>query len=82
MRMAYLLCVFIGCTQMKLAMDEFRSLAARYADLFQSSFDADYATLRNVELYPFCALEGNLCAKTVMYLFIYLFIGLIANYVI
>uniref|UniRef100_A0A9J7XNG5 Integrator complex subunit 7 n=1 Tax=Cyprinus carpio carpio TaxID=630221 RepID=A0A9J7XNG5_CYPCA len=37
-------------TQMKLAMDEFRSLAARYADLYQSSFDADYATLRNVEL--------------------------------
>ncbi|XP_016414622.1 integrator complex subunit 7-like [Sinocyclocheilus rhinocerous] len=35
---------------MKLAMDEFRSLAARYADLYQSSFDADYATLRNVEL--------------------------------
>lgn len=33
-------------------MDEFRSLAARYADLHQSSFDADYATLRNVELYP------------------------------
>lgn len=31
-------------------MDEFRSLAARYADLHQSSFDADYATLRNVEL--------------------------------
>ncbi len=40
---------------MKLVMDEFRSLAARYADLYQSSFDADYATLRNVELYPFCA---------------------------
>ncbi|XP_059355051.1 integrator complex subunit 7 [Carassius carassius] len=37
-------------TQMKLSMDEFRSLAARYADLYQSSFDADYATLRNVEL--------------------------------
>uniref|UniRef100_A0A8C2IN31 Integrator complex subunit 7 n=1 Tax=Cyprinus carpio TaxID=7962 RepID=A0A8C2IN31_CYPCA len=35
---------------MKLSMDEFRSLAARYADLYQSSFDADYATLRNVEL--------------------------------
>lgn len=38
--------------QMKVCMDEFRSLAARYADLHQSSFDADYATLRNVELYP------------------------------
>uniref|UniRef100_A0A667Y3N1 Integrator complex subunit 7 n=1 Tax=Myripristis murdjan TaxID=586833 RepID=A0A667Y3N1_9TELE len=36
--------------QMKVSMDEFRSLAARYADLHQSSFDADYATLRNVEL--------------------------------
>uniref|UniRef100_A0A3B5AB75 Integrator complex subunit 7 n=1 Tax=Stegastes partitus TaxID=144197 RepID=A0A3B5AB75_9TELE len=33
--------------QMKVCMDEFRSLAARYADLHQSSFDADYATLRN-----------------------------------
>lgn len=37
-------------TQMKLSMDEFRGLAARYADLYQSSFDADHATLRNVEL--------------------------------
>ncbi|KAL7388630.1 hypothetical protein ABVT39_018032 [Epinephelus coioides] len=36
--------------QLKVCMDEFRSLAARYADLHQSSFDADYATLRNVEL--------------------------------
>ncbi|XP_034018652.1 integrator complex subunit 7 [Thalassophryne amazonica] len=36
--------------QMKVCMDEFRSLASRYADLHQSSFDADYATLRNVEL--------------------------------
>uniref|UniRef100_A0AAQ4P8Z8 Integrator complex subunit 7 n=1 Tax=Gasterosteus aculeatus aculeatus TaxID=481459 RepID=A0AAQ4P8Z8_GASAC len=36
--------------QMKVCMDEFRSLAARYSDLHQSSFDADYATLRNVEL--------------------------------
>ncbi|CAG01530.1 unnamed protein product [Tetraodon nigroviridis] len=36
--------------QMKVSMDEFRSLAARYADLHQASFDADYATLRNVEL--------------------------------
>lgn len=36
--------------QMKVCMDEFRSLAARYADLHQSSFDADFSTLRNVEL--------------------------------
>uniref|UniRef100_A0A3B1KBX4 Integrator complex subunit 7 n=1 Tax=Astyanax mexicanus TaxID=7994 RepID=A0A3B1KBX4_ASTMX len=36
--------------QMKLSMDEFRSLAGRYADLYQSSFDADSATLRNIEL--------------------------------
>uniref|UniRef100_A0A8C8DY16 Integrator complex subunit 7 n=1 Tax=Oryzias sinensis TaxID=183150 RepID=A0A8C8DY16_9TELE len=36
--------------QMKVCMEEFRSLAARYSDLHQSSFDADYATLRNVEL--------------------------------
>lgn len=68
------LCLFVGCTQMKLAMDEFRSLAARYADLYQSSFDADYATLRNVELYPFFPLEDNLCAKTVIYLKVLLLI--------
>uniref|UniRef100_A0A3P8YDD6 Integrator complex subunit 7 n=1 Tax=Esox lucius TaxID=8010 RepID=A0A3P8YDD6_ESOLU len=36
--------------QMRVSMDEFRSLAARYAALYQSSFDADSATLRNVEL--------------------------------
>nr|XP_061806641.1 integrator complex subunit 7-like isoform X4 [Nerophis lumbriciformis] len=36
--------------QMKVCKDEFTSLAARYAELHQSSFDADYATLRNVEL--------------------------------
>ncbi|XP_062857756.1 integrator complex subunit 7 [Trichomycterus rosablanca] len=36
--------------QMKRCMDEFRSLAGRYSDLYQSSFDADSATLRNVEL--------------------------------
>uniref|UniRef100_A0A8D2IIQ1 Integrator complex subunit 7 n=1 Tax=Varanus komodoensis TaxID=61221 RepID=A0A8D2IIQ1_VARKO len=36
--------------QMKLSMEEFRNLAARYGDLYQSSFDADSATLRNVEL--------------------------------
>jgi len=39
--------------QMKVSMDEFKNLAARYRDLHQSSFDADYATLRNVELYPY-----------------------------
>uniref|UniRef100_A0A8C5HQY6 Integrator complex subunit 7 n=1 Tax=Gouania willdenowi TaxID=441366 RepID=A0A8C5HQY6_GOUWI len=37
-------------TQMKVCMEEFRGLAARFADLHQSSFDSDYATLRNVEL--------------------------------
>ncbi|XP_030413421.1 integrator complex subunit 7 isoform X1 [Gopherus evgoodei] len=36
-------------TQMKLSMEEFRNLATRYGDLYQSSFDADSATLRNVE---------------------------------
>ncbi|NXD02300.1 INT7 protein, partial [Certhia familiaris] len=36
--------------QMKHSMEEFRSLAMRYGDLYQSSFDADSATLRNVEL--------------------------------
>lgn len=46
------LCSYVFILQMKVCMDEFRSLAARYADLHQSSFDADYATLRNVELYP------------------------------
>ncbi|MEQ2226907.1 Integrator complex subunit 7 [Ilyodon furcidens] len=35
---------------MKVCMEEFRSLAARYTDCHQSLFDADYATLRNVEL--------------------------------
>lgn len=38
-------------------MEEFRNLATRYGDLYQSSFDADSATLRNVELYPFKILE-------------------------
>uniref|UniRef100_F7HYG6 Integrator complex subunit 7 n=1 Tax=Callithrix jacchus TaxID=9483 RepID=F7HYG6_CALJA len=38
--------------QMKQSMEEFRSLASRYGDLYQASFDADSATLRNVELYP------------------------------
>ncbi|MEE6473988.1 hypothetical protein FKM82_010240 [Ascaphus truei] len=37
-------------TQMKLSMEEFRNLASRYGDLYQSSFDADSATLRNLEL--------------------------------
>lgn len=36
--------------QMKQSMEEFRSLASRYRDLYQASFDADSATLRNVEL--------------------------------
>ncbi|NWX85790.1 INT7 protein, partial [Nothoprocta pentlandii] len=36
--------------RMKLSMEEFRNLATRYGDLYQSSFDADSATLRNVEL--------------------------------
>uniref|UniRef100_A0A8C3G3R5 Integrator complex subunit 7 n=1 Tax=Cyclopterus lumpus TaxID=8103 RepID=A0A8C3G3R5_CYCLU len=42
--------------QMKVCMDEFRSLAARYADLHQSSFDADYATLL------FCDDPGDCCS--------------------
>ncbi|XP_057626103.1 integrator complex subunit 7 isoform X2 [Chionomys nivalis] len=36
--------------QMKQSMEEFRNLASRYRDLYQASFDADSATLRNVEL--------------------------------
>ncbi|NWU75413.1 INT7 protein, partial [Onychorhynchus coronatus] len=36
--------------RMKHSMEEFRNLATRYGDLYQSSFDADSATLRNVEL--------------------------------
>uniref|UniRef100_A0A8C2XW62 Integrator complex subunit 7 n=1 Tax=Capra hircus TaxID=9925 RepID=A0A8C2XW62_CAPHI len=40
----------IATTIMKLSMEEFRSLASRYGDLYQASFDADSATLRNVEL--------------------------------
>ncbi|XP_034368950.1 integrator complex subunit 7 [Arvicanthis niloticus] len=36
--------------QMKQSMEEFRGLASRYRDLYQASFDADSATLRNVEL--------------------------------
>ncbi|KTG05972.1 hypothetical protein cypCar_00014171 [Cyprinus carpio] len=51
-------------TQMKLAMDEFRSLAARYADLYQSSFDADYATLRNVELFQEFGTHGSVLAES------------------
>ncbi|OXB72436.1 UNVERIFIED_CONTAM: hypothetical protein H355_006490 [Colinus virginianus] len=42
-----------ACVLMKLSMEEFRNLAVRYGDLYQSSFDADSTTLRNVELYPF-----------------------------
>ncbi|KAM4694086.1 integrator complex subunit 7 [Discoglossus pictus] len=37
-------------TQMKQSMEEFKNLATRYGDLYQSSFDADSATLRNIEL--------------------------------
>ncbi|NXA87836.1 INT7 protein, partial [Melanocharis versteri] len=39
-----------ACAPMKHSMEEFRNLATRYGDLYQSSFDADSATLRNVEL--------------------------------
>ncbi|NXS63195.1 INT7 protein, partial [Brachypteracias leptosomus] len=39
-----------GKISMKHSMEEFRNLATRYGDLYQSSFDADSATLRNVEL--------------------------------
>ncbi|KAI2651744.1 Integrator complex subunit 7 [Labeo rohita] len=51
-------------TQMKLSMDEFRSLAARYADLYQSSFDADYSTLRNVELFQEFGTHGSVLAES------------------
>ncbi|XP_063774317.1 integrator complex subunit 7 isoform X2 [Pseudophryne corroboree] len=37
-------------TQMKQSMEEFKNLATCYGDLYQSSFDADTATLRNIEL--------------------------------
>ncbi|XP_065487189.1 integrator complex subunit 7 isoform X2 [Caloenas nicobarica] len=40
----------IASLTMKHSMEEFRNLATRYGDLYQSSFDADSATLRNVEL--------------------------------
>ncbi|XP_042537918.1 integrator complex subunit 7 isoform X2 [Dipodomys spectabilis] len=40
----------IASLTMKQSMEEFRSLASRYGDLYQASFDADSATLRNVEL--------------------------------
>ncbi|EPY74278.1 integrator complex subunit 7 [Camelus ferus] len=40
----------IASLTMKLSMEEFRSLASRYGELYQASFDADSATLRNVEL--------------------------------
>ncbi|KAJ7407037.1 hypothetical protein WISP_129359 [Willisornis vidua] len=45
--------------QMKHSMEEFRNLATRYGDLYQSSFDADSATLRNVELYFFQKLQST-----------------------
>lgn len=45
-------CLVTLSLQMKHSMEEFRNLATRYGDLYQSSFDADSATLRNVELYP------------------------------
>ncbi|XP_063299923.1 integrator complex subunit 7 isoform X2 [Pelobates fuscus] len=38
-------------TQMKQSMEEFKDLATRYSDLYRSSFDADSATLRNIELH-------------------------------
>ncbi|MEJ1270573.1 integrator complex subunit 7 [Cricetulus griseus] len=41
----------IASLTMKQSMEEFRSLASRYRDLYQTSFDADSATLRNVELF-------------------------------
>uniref|UniRef100_A0A8C5MNT2 Integrator complex subunit 7 n=1 Tax=Leptobrachium leishanense TaxID=445787 RepID=A0A8C5MNT2_9ANUR len=40
----------IALVQMKQSMEEFKALAARYSDLYRSSFDADCATLRNIEL--------------------------------
>ncbi|MGH0118045.1 UNVERIFIED_CONTAM: hypothetical protein FKN15_052050 [Acipenser sinensis] len=54
-------------TQMKVSMDEFRTLATCYADLYQSSFDVDSATLRNVELYPSCreySVSGTVQAES------------------
>ncbi|PWA27411.1 hypothetical protein CCH79_00000470, partial [Gambusia affinis] len=45
--------------QMKVCMDEFRSLAARYADLHQSLFDADYPTLRNTTAELLAGLACN-----------------------
>ncbi|POI31491.1 hypothetical protein CIB84_004758, partial [Bambusicola thoracicus] len=49
----------IASLTMKLSMEEFRNLAVRYGDLYQSSFDADSATLRNVELYFFQKLQST-----------------------
>lgn len=49
---AFCFCLVTLSLQMKHSMEEFRNLATRYGDLYQSSFDADSATLRNVELYP------------------------------
>ncbi|RLW06890.1 hypothetical protein DV515_00004041 [Chloebia gouldiae] len=45
--------------QMKHSMEEFRNLATRYGDLYQSSFDADSATLRNVELFQEYSSNGT-----------------------
>ncbi|KAJ7422985.1 Integrator complex subunit 7 [Pitangus sulphuratus] len=44
---------------MKHSMEEFRNLATRYGDLYQSSFDADSATLRNVELFQEYSSNGT-----------------------
>ncbi|ELV12942.1 Integrator complex subunit 7 [Tupaia chinensis] len=49
----------IASLTMKQSMEEFRSLASRYGDLYQASFDADSATLRNVELYFFQKLQST-----------------------
>ncbi|MGH0133169.1 UNVERIFIED_CONTAM: hypothetical protein FKN15_052516 [Acipenser sinensis] len=46
-------------TQMKVSMDELYFRKALYADLYQSSFDVDSATLRNVELYLSCKVNPS-----------------------
>ncbi|PIN99399.1 hypothetical protein AB205_0005050 [Aquarana catesbeiana] len=51
-------------TQMKLSMEEFKNLATRYGDLYQSSFDADCATLRNIELFQECSFSGSIQADS------------------
>ncbi|NXU71981.1 INT7 protein, partial [Oreotrochilus melanogaster] len=50
--------------RMKHSMEEFRNLATRYGDLYQSSFDADSATLRNVEL----GIKHCRCIKHIVFL--------------